>query len=273
VSKATGVPLAKLAARVMAGATLAELRAEGLAPAHDMVTGPPLSYIAVKEAVLPFNRFPGVDSRLGPEMRSTGEVMGIDARFGAAFAKSQAGTGAMVLPEKGTVFVSIANRDKRALIFPVKRLAELGFEIVATDGTAATLQRAGVAATVVRKFSDGQRDGGPTIIDRIEAGDVDLVFNTPRGGIGPRADGYEIRTSAVRHGIPCITTLSGILAAIQGIEALRAGAMGVRSLQEFHAEARAPASARVPGEGERQRAGGWGPPGEGERQRAGGWDQ
>jgi carbamoyl-phosphate synthase large subunit len=273
VSKATGVPLAKLAARVMAGATLAELRAEGLAPAHDMVTGPPLSYIAVKEAVLPFNRFPGVDSRLGPEMRSTGEVMGIDARFGAAFAKSQAGTGAMVLPEKGTVFVSIANRDKRALIFPVKRLAELGFEIVATDGTAATLQRAGVAATVVRKFSDGQRDGGPTIIDSIEAGDVDLVFNTPRGGIGPRADGYEIRTSAVRHGIPCITTLSGILAAIQGIEALRAGAMGVRSLQEFHAEARAPASARVPGEGERQRAGGWGPPGEGERQRAGGWDQ
>jgi carbamoyl-phosphate synthase large subunit len=233
VSKATGVPLAKLAARIMAGATLADLRDEGLAPAHDMVTGPPLGYTAVKEAVLPFNRFPGVDTRLGPEMRSTGEVMGIDANFGVAFAKSQAGTGAMVLPEKGTVFVSIANRDKRALIFPVKRLAELGFEVLATEGTAATLQRAGVAAEVVRKYSEGQRDGGTTIVDRIEAGDVDLVFNTPRGGIGPRADGYEIRTSAVRHGIPCITTLSGILAAIQGIEALRGGAVGVRSIQEF----------------------------------------
>jgi carbamoyl-phosphate synthase large subunit len=238
VSKATGVPLAKLAARVMAGATLADLRGEGLAPDTDMVTGPPLSYTAVKEAVLPFNRFPGVDSRLGPEMRSTGEVMGIDANFGAAFAKSQAGTGAMVLPEKGTVFVSIANRDKRALIFPVKRLAELGFDILATEGTAATLQRAGVAAEVVRKFSEGQADRKPTIVDRIEGGDVDLVFNTPRGGIGPRADGYEIRTAAVRHGIPCITTLSAILAAIQGIEALREGAVGVRSLQEFHADAR-----------------------------------
>jgi carbamoyl-phosphate synthase large subunit len=247
VSKATGVPLAKLAARVMAGATLADLRDEGMAPARDMVTAPPLSYTAVKEAVLPFNRFPGVDSRLGPEMRSTGEVMGIDANFGVAFAKSQAGTGAMVLPEKGTLFVSIANRDKRALILPVKRLADLGFEILATEGTAATLQRAGVSAGVVRKFSDGQRDGGPTIVDRIAAGDVDLVFNTPRGGIGPRADGYEIRTAAVRRGTPCITTLSGILAAIQGIEALRGGTVGVRSLQEFHADARATAEPGPPG--------------------------
>ncbi len=237
VSKATGVPLAKLAARVMAGATLAELRAEGLAPPLDMATAPSLPYTAVKEAVLPFNRFPGVDSRLGPEMRSTGEVMGIDEQFGVAFAKSQAGTGAMVLPEKGTVFVSIANRDKRALIFPVKRLADLGFEILATEGTAATLRRSGVAAQVVAKFSE-RAGGGTTVVDRIEAGDVDLVFNTPRGGIGPRADGYEIRTAAVRHGIPCITTLSGILAAIQGIEALRGGTVGVRSLQEFHAEAR-----------------------------------
>jgi hypothetical protein len=121
---------------------------------------------------------------------------------------------------------------------------------------------------VVRKYSEGQRDGGTTILDRIQAGDVDLVFNTPRGGIGPRADGYEIRTAAVRHGVPCITTLSGILAAIQGIEALRAGAVGVRSLQEFHAEARAGTHT---GEGERQRAGGRGAAGEGERQRAGGW--
>jgi carbamoyl-phosphate synthase large subunit len=233
------VPLAKLAARVMAGATLADLRAEGLAPALDMALAPPLPYTAVKEAVLPFNRFPGVDSRLGPEMRSTGEVMGIDKVFGVAFAKSQAGTGAMVLPEKGTVFVSIANRDKRALIFPVKRLADLGFEILATEGTAATLRRSGVAAQVVAKYSERSSDpgGGPTIVDRIEAGDVDLVCNTPRGGIGPRADGYEIRTAAVRHGVPCITTLSGILAAIQGIEALRRGTVGVRSLQRYHAEA------------------------------------
>ncbi|MBW3603398.1 MAG: carbamoyl-phosphate synthase large subunit [Actinobacteria bacterium] len=237
VSKATGVPLAKLAARVMAGATLADLRDEGLAPPLDMAQAPPLPYTAVKEAVLPFNRFPGVDTRLGPEMRSTGEVMGIDERFGVAFAKSQAGTGAMVLPEKGTVFVSIANRDKRALIFPVKRLADLGFEILATEGTAATLRRSGVAAQVVAKHSEGVADGRSTIVDRIEAGDVDLVFNTPRGGIGPRADGYEIRTAAVRHGVPCITTLSGILAAIQGIEALRDGAVGVRSLQQFHADA------------------------------------
>ena len=232
VSKATGVPLAKIAARVMAGATLATLRAEGLVPAHDMVTGPVLAHVAVKEAVLPFNRFPGVDTRLGPEMRSTGEVMGIDLDFGVAFAKSQAGTGAMVLPSKGSVFASIANRDKRAMIFPIKRLADLGFTVLATEGTAETLRRAGVHAEVVRKYSEGS----PNIVDRIEAGGVDLVLNTPAGS-GPRADGYEIRTAAVSHGVPCVTTLSGILAATQGIEALRAGTMGVRSLQSYHAGA------------------------------------
>jgi carbamoyl-phosphate synthase large subunit len=142
-SKATGVPLAKVAARVMAGATLADLRAEGMVPAHDMVTGPPIPHVAVKEAVLPFDRFPGVDALLGPEMRSTGEVMGIDVDFGAAFAKSQAGTGSMVLPtasaatetgEPAQVFVSVANRDKRSIVFPVKRLVDLGFEILATKG-------------------------------------------------------------------------------------------------------------------------------------------
>ncbi|HVL99266.1 MAG TPA: carbamoyl-phosphate synthase large subunit [Egibacteraceae bacterium] len=229
VSKATGVPLAKAAARVMVGATIAELRGEGLLPEHDMVTGPLPRHVAVKEAVLPFNRFPGVDTRLGPEMRSTGEVMGIDADFGVAFAKSQAGTGAMVLPVKGTVFASIASRDKRAMIFPIKRLAELGFTVLATEGTAETLRRAGVQAEVVRKYSEGS----PNVVDRIEAGQVDLVLNTPAGS-GPRADGYEIRTAAVSHGVPCVTTLSGILAAIQGIEALRAGAIGVRSLQDYH---------------------------------------
>ncbi|MEX0659140.1 MAG: carbamoyl-phosphate synthase large subunit [Egibacteraceae bacterium] len=234
VSKATGVALAKVAARVMVGATLAGLRDEGLLPDHDMVTGASLPYVAVKEAVLPFNRFPGVDTRLGPEMRSTGEVMGIDADFGVAFAKSQAGTGTMVLPAKGTVFASIASRDKRAMIFPIKRLAELGFTVLATEGTAETLQRAGVRAEVVRKYSEG----APNIVDRIEAGGVDLVLNTPAGS-GPRADGYEIRTAAVNHGVPCVTTLSGILAAVQGVEALLAGTVGVRSLQDYHREAAA----------------------------------
>jgi carbamoyl-phosphate synthase large subunit len=231
VSKATGVALAKVAARVMVGATLAELRGEGLVPDHDAVDGQPLPHVAVKEAVLPFNRFPGVDTTLGPEMRSTGEVMGIDVDFGVAFAKSQAGTGTMVLPVKGTVFASIANRDKRAMIFPIKRLAELGFTVLATEGTADTLQRAGVAAEIVAKVSDGR----PNVVDRILAGEVDLVLNTPMGS-GPRADGYEIRTAAVGSGVPCITTLSGILAAIQGIEALRRNHVGVRSLQEYHAD-------------------------------------
>src|SRR5699024_1818773 len=141
--------------------------------------------------------------------------MGIDADFGVAFAKSQVGTGAMVLPTEGTVFVSIANRDKRAMIFPVKRLADLGFKVLATEGTADSLRRAGVNAQVVGKFSEG----GTSIIDMIDAGEVDLVLNTPMGS-GPRVDGYEIRTTAVSHGVPCITTLSGILAAVQGIEGL-----------------------------------------------------
>ncbi|MPZ87269.1 MAG: carbamoyl-phosphate synthase large subunit [Nitriliruptorales bacterium] len=231
VSKATGVPLVSLAARVMVGETLAGLRAQGLVPPLDAVRGPQPCHVAVKEAVMPFNRFPGVDTRLGPEMRSTGEVMGIDPDFGVAFAKSQAGTGAMVLPTKGTVFCSIANRDKRAMIFPVKRLAELGFTVLATEGTAETLRRSGVHAEVVRKYSEGS----PNIVDRILAGGVDLVLNTPMGP-GPRADGYEIRTAAVSRGVPCATTMSGMLAAIQGIEALRAGAVGVRSLQAYHAD-------------------------------------
>ncbi|MEX2100805.1 MAG: carbamoyl-phosphate synthase large subunit, partial [Acidimicrobiia bacterium] len=235
VAKATGVPLVKVAARVMAGASLARLREEGLLPSADIVDGPALPHVAVKEAVLPFNRFPGVDTRLGPEMRSTGEVMGIDPDFGVAFAKSQSATGAMVLPSKGTVFASIANRDKRAMIFPIKRLADLGFAVLATEGTAETLRRAGVDAEVVRKYSEG----GPNVVDRILAGEVDLVLNTPTGGSGARADGYEIRTAAVTHGVPCITTMSGILAAIQGIEGLRANAVTVRSLQEYHAQVRA----------------------------------
>ncbi len=231
VSKATGVPLAKVAARVMIGDRLSDLRSTSLLPAVDATTGLRLEHVAVKEAVLPFDRFPGVDSVLGPEMRSTGEVMGVDASFGAAFAKSQAGTGTMVLPTRGTVFVSVANRDKRAIVFPVKRLVDLGFDIIATEGTAEVLQRAGVPASRVAKVSDGDA-GEPHVVDLIASGRVDLVLNTPFGR-GPRSDGYLIRTAAVTHGVPCITTMSGILAAIQGIESLQHGRLVVGSLQEY----------------------------------------
>jgi len=244
VAKATAVPLAKAAARVMLGATVAELRTEGLLPAigdggHLPVDAP----VAVKEAVMPFNRFrtpdgATVDTVLGPEMRSTGEVMGIDALFGTAFAKSQAGAYGP-LPTKGRAFVSVANRDKRAMVFPVKRLHDLGFEILATEGTAEVLRRNGVVAAVVRKHSEGAGPGGePTVVGRILAGEVDLIVNTPfgtAGNTGPRIDGYEIRTAAVAMNVPCITTVQGLAAAVQGIEALSRGDVGVRPLQEYAA--------------------------------------
>jgi carbamoyl-phosphate synthase large subunit len=239
VSKATDVALAKAAARVMLGTSIDELRREGLLPAGDGADLPLDAPICLKEAVLPWNRFRGVDTLLGPEMRSTGEVMGIDAGFGTAFAKSQeAAYGA--LPTKGRVFVSVANRDKRHMVFPVKRLADLGFEILATDGTAEVLRRNAVVATVVRKHSEGAGpDGEPTIVDRITAGDVDLIVNTPFGNTGPRLDGYEIRTAAVLRGVPCLTTVQALAAAVQGIEALRGGEIGVASLQEHHRVIRA----------------------------------
>jgi carbamoyl-phosphate synthase large subunit len=234
VSKATAVPLAKAAARVMLGASIADLRAEGMLPAGDGADLPLDAAICVKEAVLPWNRFSGVDIVLGPEMKSTGEVMGIDAGFGTAFAKSQeAAYGA--LPTKGRVFVSVANRDKRHLIFPAKRLADLGFEVLATEGTAEVLRRNGVTAAVVRKHSEGRGpDGEPTIVERILAGEVDLIVNTPFGNSG-RLDGYEIRTAAVTRGIPCLTTVQALGAAVQGIEAVRGGDVGVAPLQEHHA--------------------------------------
>ena len=235
VSKATAVPLAKAAARIMLGASIAGLREEGLLPAEgDGGELPPDASIAVKEAVLPFHRFrtpegKGVDPLLGPEMKSTGEVMGFDASFGAAFAKSQAAAYGS-LPTSGRVFVSMADRDKRAMVFPVLRLAALGFEVLATAGTAEVLRRHGLAVTEVRKHYEG----GVTIIDRIMAGDVDMIINTPYGNSGPRIDGYEIRSAAVAKGIPCITTVQGAAAAVQGIEAMTAGRIGVRSLQEAH---------------------------------------
>ena len=254
VSKATAVPLAKAATLIMLGSTIAELRADGvLAASGDGGTLPLDAPIAVKEAVLPFARFAdeqgdGVDTLLGPEMRSTGEVMGIDELFGTAYAKSQAAAyGA--LPVKGRAFVSVASKDKRAMIFPVKRLADLGFEIWATRGTGAVLRRNGVAATIVRKHSDGRGpDGEPTIVERILAGQVDLVINTPFGGPGqpgPRRDGYQIRTAAVRRGLPCVTTMAGLAAVVQGIEAIMRNEVGVRSLQRHSERLRGPGAGRA----------------------------
>jgi carbamoyl-phosphate synthase large subunit len=248
VSKATAVPVAKAAARIMLGATVAQLRAEGLLPASGDGGARSHAPIAVKEVVLPFNRFRdeegrGVDTILGPEMRSTGEVMGIDEHFGTAYAKSQAAAYG-TLPVKGRAFVSVANRDKRSMIFPVKRLADLGFEIWATHGTGEVLRRHGVRATIVRKHSDGAGPGGePDIVARILDGQVDLIVNTPFGSpgqSGPRLDGYEIRTAAVRRGIPCVTTIQGLAAAVQGIEAITRGEVGVRSLQEHTRALRGP---------------------------------
>ncbi|MBN9755914.1 Carbamoyl-phosphate synthase large chain [Pseudonocardia sp. Ae406_Ps2] len=246
VSKATSVPLAKAAARIMLGATIAELRAEGLLPATgDGGALPADSPVAVKEAVLPFNRFrntagQGVDPLLGPEMKSTGEVMGFDSAFGPAFAKSQAAAYGS-LPTSGTVFVSIADRDKRAMVFPIRRLADMGFQVLATEGTAEMLRRNGIDVTVVRKHSEGSGPDTPTIVDTILAGDVDLIVNTPVGNPGPRVDGYEIRAAAVSRGVPCITTVQGTAAAVQGIEALASGGLGVRSLQQAHAALKAKA--------------------------------
>ncbi|GAB3597275.1 carbamoyl-phosphate synthase large subunit [Angustibacter peucedani] len=240
VSKATAVPMAKAAARVMLGSTIAELRAEGLLPASgDGTHLPPDSPVSVKEAVLPFKRFVTrdglvVDSVLGPEMRSTGEVMGIDDDFGTAFAKSQAAAYGG-LPDRGTVFVSVANRDKRAMIFPVKRLVDLGFTVLATAGTAEVLRRNGVESTVVRKHSEGTGpDGEPTVVQRILDGAVDMVVNTPSGR-DARADGYEIRAATTSMDRPIITTVQQLAAAVQGIESARAGTVQVRSLQEHAA--------------------------------------
>ncbi|WP_187764687.1 carbamoyl-phosphate synthase large subunit [Saccharopolyspora spinosa] len=242
VSKATAAPLAKAAARIMLGAKIADLRAEGLLPPEgDGAELPIDAPVAVKEAVLPFHRFRtregvGVDSLLGPEMKSTGEVMGIDTSFGQAFAKSQAGAYGS-LPTGGRVFVSVANKDKRSLVFPVKRLADLGFEILATSGTAEVLRRNGIPSTVVRKHIEKngeERD----IVDLIKAGEVDMVINTPYGNPGPRVDGYEIRTAAVSRDIPCITTVQGAAAAVQGIEAAIHRNIGVRPLQALQAALR-----------------------------------
>jgi carbamoyl-phosphate synthase large subunit len=208
---------------------LQDLEAEGLLPSK-RVGHDGLEHVAVKEAVMPFERFPGVDTLLGPEMRSTGEVMGIDATFGAAFAKAEIAAGVR-LPLKGTVFISVSNPDKRSVIFPAKRLEDLGFHLAATAGTGRVLQRAGVTVEIVPKVSDPSQTGAKNVVDKISSGEIEMVFNTPFGR-GARSDGYFIRTAAVAAGVPCITTMAGMAAAVQGIESSILGQVGVRPLQE-----------------------------------------
>ena len=226
VAKATGVPVAMAAARVMAGSTLAELRAEGL------LTEPIGGHVSVKEAVLPFNRFPGVDTLLGPEMRSTGEVMGIGATFGLAFAKSQIAAGNR-LPTSGTVFFSLADRDKVAGLEAARGFAALGFDLAATSGTATMLAAEGIeVGTVVAKVGESH-PGNVDAVELIASGKVQLVVNTPRGR-GPRADGIHIRATALAHLVPCLTTVAAAKAAAAGIADWVAHPLSVRSLQEYH---------------------------------------
>jgi carbamoyl-phosphate synthase large subunit len=234
VSKATGVPLAKVAAKVMVGKTLAEL---GIAREIE------IEHIGVKKSVFPWKRFSGADIVSGPEMKSTGEVMGIDDDFGRAFAKAQAAAG-QALPAKGTVFISVKDADKRGIILIAKKLSDLGFEIVATRGTWKVLKRNGVErARPIFKIAEGR----PNIIDALKNGEIDLVINTPSGK-DPRADEAKIRAATVAHDIPCITTLSAAQAAVNGIEAIvRAGGatLGVRALQEYHAAVLAAGAGRA----------------------------
>jgi carbamoyl-phosphate synthase large subunit len=239
VSKVIGVSLARVATLVLAGRPLSELAAARILPA-DPHHYRHLPYTSVKAAVLPFGRFPGVDTVLGPEMKSTGEVMGIDADPGWALAKAL-NAGGTALPNAGTVFISVANRDKRSIVFPARRLADLGFRLLATGGTAGVLQRAGIPVERVAKVSEGSAN----IAERIRGGGIDLVVNTPFGR-GPRTDGYFIRTASATAGVPCVTTLPGVFAAVRGIEAQRGRATEPRSIQEYHAEAmREPMQARL----------------------------
>ncbi len=241
VSKALGITLAKAAALVMVGKTIPELIAGGHLPATDGTHIPETTAISVKEAVLPFKRFATkdgrfVDSLLGPEMRSTGEVMGIDVDFPTAFAKSQAAAGS-ALPKSGKIFISVADRDKHQVILPVRRLFQLGYEILATAGTASILKRHGIPVRIVRKHSgDDQAPEGPTIVDLILNGEVDVVVNTPSGS-SARKDGYEIRAATTAADAPIFTTIAQLSAAIGSFETVIAGDFKVRSLQE-HAEDR-----------------------------------
>ena len=231
VAKATGLPLAMVAARVMVGQTLEELRVEGLVPPGVVGRVPPLDHVSVKEAVLPFDRFPGVDTLLGPEMRSTGEVMGVDTTFGLAFAKSQMAAGTR-LPDSGTVFLSLADRDKPAGLEVARSFSVLGFSIAATLGTAGYLRSNGLTVdTLVAKV--GEEGVASDAVELIAQGKVQLVVNTPRG-LGPRADGQHIQQAAVTFHVPCLTTLAAARAASAGVADARAHPLQVRPLQDLH---------------------------------------
>jgi carbamoyl-phosphate synthase large subunit len=230
VSKAIGVPLAKLAAKIMAGKTLKEL---GFTKEVD------INYVAVKESVFPFNRFPGVDIILGPEMKSTGEVMGIDTDFGKAYLKSQIAAG-QNLPTKGRIFVSVKNRDKRKIVFIAKRLKDLGFSLVATSGTAKVLQKHGVEVNTIYKIQEGR----PNVLDLIKNREVQLIINTPSGKV-PREHEVKIRSHAVQYGIPIVTTIPGAQATVNALESLLRERLGVKSLQEYHSETKGVNYARI----------------------------
>jgi carbamoyl-phosphate synthase large subunit len=223
VSKATGVPLAKLAARLMLGERLADQE----------LRDPPAGLVSVKEAVLPFARFSGADSVLGPEMKSTGEVMGIAGDFPTAFGKAQAAAG-VSLPTEGAVFITVTDTDKPAATQIATQLHDLGFELIATGGTAQAISTMGVPVTPINKIAEGS----PHVVDLIRERRCNLVINTPTGS-GARADGYEIRTAAVRHNVPCVTTMTGATAAVRAIAAKIEGDSEVRSLQEIHGLERA----------------------------------
>jgi carbamoyl-phosphate synthase large subunit len=218
VSKAIGAPLAKIACRLMLGESLAD---------QSLPAGPP-GHVSVKEAVVPFNRFDGADALLGPEMRSTGEVMGVADDFPTAFGKAQAAAGA-ALPVDGTVFISVTDTDKPAATQLASRFHDLDFEILATPGTAQSIRAMGVPVREISKISQGS----PNVVDCIRGGEVDLVINTPTGS-GARADGYAIRSAAVRKGVPCVTTMTGASAAARAIFASRGGSPAVYALQDLH---------------------------------------
>jgi carbamoyl-phosphate synthase large subunit len=229
VSKATGVSLARLGARVMMGETLAAMGvSEEVVPPH----------LSVKEPVFPFHRFPGVDVVLGPEMRSTGEVMGIDFDLGAAFAKAKIAAH-QKLPREGAVFVSVKDPDKRLVVPLAQRLVRLGYEVVSTRGTHTVLRRSGVPATLVHKIAEGQR---PNVLDVVKNRQVSLIVNSPSGR-GARTDEGRIRAVAASLDIPCITTMSGAAAAVRALEALHAADFTVCSLQEYLAFRKVPAPA------------------------------
>ena len=217
VAKATGVPVAKLAAKVMAGMTLDELGVE---------TEPIPASVSIKESVFPFRKFAGVDIVLGPEMRSTGEVMGISDRFSVAFAKSQLAAG-VFLPNEGRVFLSVSARHKEKIVELAGRLIAMGYSLMATDGTANSLEERGLAVERVKKLVEGH----PNLIDHLKNDAVDLILNTPSGK-GARTDEGKIRAAAVQHGVPCITTIQAAEAAVKAIEALRESDMGVQCLQD-----------------------------------------